>query len=389
MEAVPTQPEAAEEGELSVAPLELFFDLVFVFAITQVAGLLREDHTLEGFFHGALVFTMVYWGWSLFTWAINSTGTRRLVVRVLLLAAMATILLMAVVLPEAFGEDGGYFAAAYFAYRMIGTAMLYVTASASQRKAFGTFVPTATVGAAVALAGGFAAEGIRPWIWLASLVIDLVATRAAERADWNMQPGHFAERYGLLVIVALGETVIAIGIGLSGAKIDLSLGVTLVVAFTAVAALWWSYFDWVSSRVEAHFRSLTGIPQGQFARDAYTLLHLPLIAGIVLFSVALEELVEHPDQSLGSYGRWVMAAGIALVLFASVAAYYQVAKQIPVERFVAAGLAVVIALVGSEFAGRTLLIQVTVVLVGALLIETLRWRKAYPGQYAQLRGRAE
>ena len=96
--------------------------------------------------------------------------------------------------------------------------------------------------------GGFAGEEIRPWIWLASLVIDFVATRAAERADWHIQAGHFAERYGLLVIVALGETVIAIGVGLSGAEVSLALGVTLVAGFTAVAALWWSYFDWVSSR---------------------------------------------------------------------------------------------------------------------------------------------
>jgi low temperature requirement protein LtrA len=102
----------------------------------------------------------------------------------------------------------------------------------------------------------------------------------------------------LLVIVALGETEVAIGVGLSEADVSLSLGVTLVAAFTAVAALWWSYFDWVSSGVEAHLRSLEGIPCGMFARDAYTYFHLPLISGIVLFSVALEEITVHPEDAL-------------------------------------------------------------------------------------------
>ncbi len=379
-----TLPEAEPEGELTVAPLELFFDLVFVFAITQVASLLRADHTLAGFGRGALILTMVYWGWSLFTWALNATGTRRLFVRLGLLAAMTTILLMAVVIPSAFGDDGAYFAAAYFVYRMIGTAVYYLAADPDQRLSLNTFFPSATIAAVVALAGGFADESVRPWIWLLSLAIDFGATKAAERADWGLSPGHFAERYGLLVIVALGETVIAIGVGLGGAEVGLSLGVTLVAAFVAAAALWWSYFDWVSSGVEAHLRSLEGIARGTFARDAYTLLHLPLIAGIVLFSVALEEITAHPGEPLGAYGRWVMAAGIVLVLFAFIAAAYRVARRFPIERFVAAALVTVIALLGGELAARTLLLQISAVLVATLFIETIRWKQAHPERYARL-----
>jgi len=378
-------PKAETEGELTVAPLELFFDLVFVFAITQVAGLLGTDHTLAGFGRGALILGMVYWGWSLFTWALNATGTSRLFVRLGLLGAMATILLMAVVIPEAFGDEGVYFATAYFAYRMIGTVVYFLAAEPEQRVALSTFFPSATLASVIALVGGFAGEGIRPWIWLVSLVIDFGATKAAERADWHIRPGHFAERYGLLVIVALGETVIAIGVGLAGAEVNASLGVTLVAAFAAVAALWWSYFDWVASGVEAHLRSLEGISRGKFARDAYTLLHLPLIAGIVLFSVALEEITAHPSEHLAAYGRWVLAAGIVLVLFAFAAATaLRVAKRLPVERVVAAALVILIALEGSTLAARTLIILVAVVLVGALLVETVRWKKANPEKYARL-----
>jgi len=140
-----TPTEAATQGELTVSPLELFFDLVFVFAITQVASLLREDHTLTGFGRGALILAMVYWGWSLYTWALNSTGTRRLFVRLGLLAAMATVLLMAVVIPEAFSTRGAYFAAAYFGYRIIGTVVYYLAADADQRVSLSSFFPTATV----------------------------------------------------------------------------------------------------------------------------------------------------------------------------------------------------------------------------------------------------
>ncbi len=380
-----TPPESVGEDELTVSPLELFFDLVFVFAITQVASLLRADHTLAGFGRGALILAMVYWGWSLFTWALNGTGTGRLLVRVGLLVAMATILLMAVVIPDAFGSRGGYFAAAYFLYRIIGTGVYYLAADSTQRAALSSFFPVATVGALVALVGGFAGEGIRPWIWLGSLVIDLVATRAAERADWHIQAGHFAERYGLLVIVALGETVIAIGVGLSGAEVSLALGVTLVAGFTAVAALWWSYFDWVSVRVEAHLRSLVGIPQGAFARDAYTFVHLPLISGIVLFSVALEEIAAHPGEPLEAYGRWVLAVGIGFVLFAFLVAAYRVARRLPIERLVAAALIALTALLGGGLAARTLLIVVALILVVALFVETVRWKQANPEEYARLR----
>jgi low temperature requirement protein LtrA len=327
---------------------------------------------------------MVYWGWSLYTWALNATGTNRLLVRLGLLAAMATILLMAVVIPGAFGDEGKYFAMAYFAYRMIGTAVYYVAGTPEQRVTMFTFFPLATTAALVALAGGFVGQGPRPWVWVVSLAIDFAATRAAERVDWHMNPGHFAERYGLLVIVALGETVIAIGLGLTGAEINRPLGVTLVAAFVAVAALWWSYFDWVAAKVEARFRSLQGIPQGAFARDTYTMLHLPVIAGIVLFSVALEEIAAHPSDSLTSYGRWVMAAGVVLVLFAFVVAAYRIARQVPVERFVAAALVVGIALLGGGLAAQTVIVLVSGVLVGALLIETVRWKKTNPEDYARL-----
>lgn len=380
----PAVHEEVAADELTVSPLELFFDLVFVFAITQVASLLRADHTLAGFGRGALILAMVYWGWSLFTWALNGTGTRRLFVRVGLLVAMATILLMAVVIPDAFASRGEYFAAAYFAYRMIGTAVYYLAADSAQREALTSFFPVATLAALVALVGGFAGEEIRPWIWLVSLVIDFVATRAAERADWHIQAGHFAERYGLLVIVALGETVIAIGVGLSGAEVSLALGVTLVAGFTAVAALWWSYFDWVSSGVEAHLRSLQGIAQGAFARDAYTLVHLPLISGIVLFSVALEEIAAHPDDHLEAYGRWVLTAGIGFVLFAFMAAAYRVARRLPIERLAAAAAIALVALLGGGLAARSLLVIVALILVVALFVETVRWKQANPEKYARL-----
>ena len=376
--------ESVDADELSVHPLELFFDLVFVFAITQVAFLLREDNTAAGFARGALILTMVYWGWSLFTWGINATGTRRVFVRVGLLTAMGTILLMAIVIPTAFGDHGAYFAGAYFVYRMIGTGLYYLAAEPDQRVSLNTFFPAASFAALVALAGGFTGEAIRPWIWLVSLLIDLAATKAAERADWHVRPGHFAERYGLLVIVALGETVIAIGVGLGGLEVNLALGWTLVAAFTAVAALWWSYFDWVSVRVEDHLRRLQGIPRGAFARDAYTLLHLPLIAGIVLFSVALEEITHHPSEELDAYGRWVLAVGIVLVLFAFVLAAYRVAKRVPTERLVAAILVALVAVFGGSLAARTLIILTSAILVGALMIETSRFKRADPEGYAEL-----
>ena len=344
-----------ESEELRVSPLELFFDLVFVFAITQIVSLIEHDLSWAGVAKGALVLAMIYWGWSLFTWTLNAIGTDRLDVRIGLLAAMAMSLLMARVIPDAYGDGGPYFVGAYLVFRMIANVVSFRSADPERRTVLWRFVPLTVVAGLVALAGGFVDDPARTWIWLASLVIDLVAARAAEQGDWHIRAGHFAERYGLLVIIALGELIVAIGVGLGESRVDLNLGVTLVVAVLATALLWWSYFDWVADRVEDHLGSLSGFAQGAFARDAYTILHYPLVAGIVLFSVAVAEITAHPSEPLPALPRTLLALGFALVLLSFVASAYRATRHIPFARLSAALVVGLVSVFGRSLGGLALL----------------------------------
>ena len=362
-----------EPDELSVSPLELFFDLVFVFAITQIVALIEHDLTPAGVAKGALVLAMIYWGWSLFTWTLNAMGTDRMDVRIGLLVAMAMSLLMARVIPDAFGDGGPYFVGAYFVFRLVANVLSYRSASPERRQVVSRFVPVTLLASAVAVAGGFVADPARTWIWLASLLIDLVAARAAEQGDWQIKAGHFAERYGLLVIIALGESIVAIGAGISSSRVGLTLGVTLIVATVATALLWWSYFDWVAERVESYLRSLSGIASGSFARDAYTILHYPLVAGIVLFAVVVAEITAHPTEQLPALSRTLLALGFALVLLSFVASAYRAVRRIPYARL---GAAVAVGLVSvlARSSGGLVLLSLDSAIIFVMLVYESRVR---------------
>ena len=362
-----------EPDELSVSPLELFFDLVFVFAITQIVALIEHDLNPAGVAKGALVLAMIYWGWSLFTWTLNAMGTDRMDVRIGLLVAMAMSLLMARVIPDAFGDGGPYFVGAYFVFRLVANVLSYRSASPERRQVVSRFVPVTLLASAVAVAGGFVADPARTWIWLASLLIDLLAARAAGQGDWQIKAGHFAERYGLLVIIALGESIVAIGAGISSSRVGLTLGVTLIVATVATALLWWSYFDWVAERVESHLRSLSGIASGSFARDAYTILHYPLVAGIVLFAVVVAEITAHPTEQLPALSRTLLALGFALVLLSFVASAYRAVRRIPYARL---GAAVAVGLVSvlARSSGGLVLLSLDSAIIFVMLVYESRVR---------------
>ena len=203
-------------------------------------------------------------------------------------------------------------------------------------------------------------------IWIVALIVDFVSASAAGRETWDIDPGHFAERNGLFIIISLGESIVAIGIGASHSELSFELVTTLGLAFAAAAALWWSYFDRAARAAERHLKSLTGRERGRFARDAYSILHMPIVIGIVLFAVGAEEVVAHPHEPLESIFAFALAVGAGLVLLAVVAAAYRAIRRIPVERFVAAGLLVLLAIVGKEIRADYTMGLVVVIIVAAL-----------------------
>ena len=322
--------------DMRASTLELFFDLVFVFGITQVSVVFRSGRDLEAFGQGLMLLLMLTWTWVVFSWITNFTGTDRIAVRFSLIAAMGASLVMATGVAGAFGDDGLWFAVPLFLVRVFAQVGYWFGTPAEMNAALRTYLPLAFVAPAFVLAGGFVDDPTRTWLWLAAIAVDISSAVTAGRGEWDVAPAHFVERYGLFVIIALGESIVAIGLGVLSADQTPASMAALVVGFIGTAALWWAYFDHMPAKGERYMRGATPKERGRFARDAFSVLHFPIILGIVLFGVAVEHAVAHPREALPAFERFTMASGLALVLLGIVAAAYRAVRTIPVERLVAA-----------------------------------------------------
>ena len=362
----------------NASTLELFFDLVYVFAITQVVAVIHHDPTAAGLAKGAFLLALLWWTWSIYTWTTNWTGTEGTPTRLFLLAAMGGTLFMAMAVPDAFGEGSQWFGIAYFVVRVLASGFYWVASKPfpEQRAAFFTFFPLSFAAAALVLVGGFASG---PWLWIlwiASALLDLFSALSAGKGTWAIDAKHFAERMGLFIIIALGESVVGIGLTAAGVERDLVHTAAIAVAFIIVAGLWWSYFDKAAPYVEQHFVALHGKARGRFARDAYSLLHYPLVVGIVFFAVAGEVIVAHPDEVLEPAIRFALTVGVALVLLAIVATAFRAFRRITIERSAAAAIIIALGIVGGGLTALALASLVATVLVSALVWEHLHsWTK--------------
>lgn len=322
-------------ADQQVTFVELFFDLVFVFAITQVTKVLVEDLTWGGAGEALLVFWMIWWAWTQFTWALNPADTTHGAVRVVTLLATAAGFLMAVNVPGAFAETGVWFAATYALVRVLGLGIYLLVASGapSQLAAVRAFAVRSSLPIALALVGGFFDSPVRAWIWLAAVILDIVAAgRSTNNEGWDLRPGHFAERHGLFVIIALGESLIVAGQSvLSTESSALLLGVALG-AVTVTCLMWWLYFGWWQAGMEHQLTIATGSAQPRLARDAYSLLHFVLLAGVILVAAGIEEMVLHPEEPLPTVVRLTLALGIVLYLGGTDLAWWRATGHVLIAR---------------------------------------------------------
>ncbi len=364
--------EAEEERKTSY--IELFFDLVFVFAFTQVTALILEDTSPQGFLRSALVLAMVWWAWSAYTWMTNAIDVDNSVTRLIMFAAMAAGFFMALSVPDAFQDEAAWFAVAYFVARVLNS-MLYawgVRGDPGQLRAVARLTPWFVLAAVIALIGGFVDPDYRAWVWLASLAIDVVGTLMAARGDWRVSPSHFAERYALIVIIALGESIVAIGIGTSDLERDATYALSVVVAFAGVAALWWAYFDFTAVAAERSLRRASPAARGQLARDVFTFFHYPVVLGIILYAVAGKKTLEHPLDPLSDAGRWALGLGVAAFLCAFALMRFRVLRRIAWERLGAAAVALVVAVALDGTDAIVTLGVVILVLILSVAVETAR-----------------
>jgi low temperature requirement protein LtrA len=313
----------AELGhERRTTPVELLWDLVFVFAITQVTTLLSKDLSWAGFGRSMLVLALVWWAWSAFVWAANAQRADSPVLLAVLLAATACILIAGIALPHAFGGEATLFAGAYAAVRGLH---LLLYADASRRgnaswSAIGGFGVTVVVGMALLLAGSFASEGLRLALWGLAAAIDYagpgVLTRNRLRGLQRVAVAHFAERYGLFVIIALGESIVAVGLRTRTTQLDVRVIVAVTLCLLITVGLWWTYFDRFARMAEEQLRSAREPVLA--ASDAYSYLHLVIIAGIIVFAVGARLVVG--GRSLSDAGWLALCGGVALYVVGLVGA---------------------------------------------------------------------
>jgi len=309
-------------GEERVTPLELFFDLVFVLSFTQVTLKMAHDPGWQSLGEGLLILAAVWWAWCAYGWLTNSIDPDRSLNRVCIFAAMGGMLVVSLSIPDAFGDRGVLFGCAYFFVRAMQL-VLYVrnTPGAAEQgdlQAILKLAPGFLLGSALLIVAGLLGDGARVSVWILALLIDWTTPLLFGTEDFHLDPAHFAERHGLIVMIALGESILAIG---AAAGITLSAGQVFAAIFgiVAVAALWWAYFDVVAIVAERRLSEAPPGEQAPLARDAYSYLHFPLIAGIVLLALGLKETLAATGESLDTVPALALCGGPAIYLLGQIA----------------------------------------------------------------------
>ena len=376
-DAVLFSEETLEEEERKTSYLELFFDLVFVFAFTQVALLILEDTSAAGFARSALVLALIWWAWSAYTWMTNAIDIESLVSRFIVLAAMAAAFFMALAVPDAYQDEGVWFALAYFIVRVLHIALFGwgVREDPGQRRALLLLAPWFLGAALVVLAGGFVDGDARAYVWLAALVLDVVGTLVPAQAGFRVSAAHFAERFALIVIIALGESIVAIGVATARPERDWAYAAGVTIAFAGAAALWWSYFDFTAIAAERSLKRAPPESRAPLARDVFTFFHYPIVLGIIFYAVAAKKALADPLDPLSDAGRWALGLGIAVYLLGFVLARYRALRRIAWERIVAGAAALVAAVLLDGADAIVTLAAVIAILVAAIAAETARLRE--------------
>lgn len=323
-----------------MTPLELFFDLVFVLALTQCTTLMAHTPTVEGLAKGLLVLGVLWWSWVGYAWLTSVLDPEIGSVRLAMLAAMAALLVAALAVKGAFGASALLFVGAYAVVRAAHI-LLFMLASREdpqlRRSVVGLAVSTA-IGVGLLVAAAFAADGLRLGLWALALALDMAGPYLFGAEGWRLVPAHFAERHGLIVIIALGESVVALGVG-ARARIGAGEVAAAVLGIVVAGALWWLYFDVVALVAERRLTNAApGRERNEIARDSFSYLHFPMVAGIALVAVGLKKTLGHVDRPLDAIAAAAMLGGAASYLLAHVAFRLRNVHRLSVQRLLCSGL---------------------------------------------------
>jgi low temperature requirement protein LtrA len=370
--------EAPVEREKRVTALELFFDLVFVFAITQVTGFLYRDPSWLRLLEAFAILMVLWFAWTGYAWLGNTARTDDGHMRMVLLAAMVPLLVASVAVPHAFGKDALVFGVAYFFVRALHIVAYSVVAHgnpvlrAAVFRLARTILPAASV---LVLAGLLPGTG-RAICWVAALLIDYGGLLMSSTEGWRVEPAHFAERHGLIIIIALGESIVALGLGAAslGVHTDVVVGVALGLA--VAACLWWAYFDVVAAVAERKLREAGPDARARIARDSYSYLHLPMVAGIVIFAFGVKTTLAHSHAHLQEVQAVALCGGVALYFLALSAFKRRNVGSFNNPRLVATAALLVLIAVATRLPALVSLALVSVIACALITYEVVRYAEA-------------
>ena len=366
------------EGEERVTPLELFFDLVFVFALTQVTGFLAANESPEGLLRGALLFAALWWAWEAYAWLTNTLDPEEGAVRLAVFATTGAMLIVALATPSAFGEEALVFGVAYFVVRVLHLVLFAIAGrdDPDLRSAVLRFAPGAVLGPSLLVIAAFFDGPVELALWAAALTVDYGSALVGRGRGWRLSPAHFVERHGLIIIIALGESIVAIGVGAEGLSLDAANISAALLGMVVAAALWWAYFDWAIFVSQARITDATGAERANLARDLFSYLHMPMVFGIVLFALGMKVTLAHVDEPLGIIPAIGLCGGLALYMAAHVAVRLRTSGEWGHGRPTATVVLVALIPIATVVPALVALALAAAVCVALIAYEALRYRGA-------------
>jgi low temperature requirement protein LtrA len=367
---------AVPRSEERVLPLELFFDLVFVLALTQCTALMAKHASWGDLGKGLLVLGLMWWSWVAYAWLTSVINPEEGAIRFAMFGAMAAMLVVALCVPEAFGDSAVLFAVAYTGVRFGQIALMLIASREDPglRASTNALAVGTSLGCSLLIVGAlFEDDTLQAAIWAVALALDMLEPYLFRSEGWKLQPSHFAERHGLIIIIALGESIVAIGVG-AGHDVDAGVVAAAVLGIAVAGALWWLYFDVVALVAERRLANAkVGREQNEIARDSFSYLHFPMVAGVVLVALGMKKTLGHVDEPLKTVPAVATLGGTAVYLLGHVAFRWRNVHRFSSARLITAALLVALIPLATEIDALLTIALVAIVLAALIAYETTRF----------------
>ena len=344
----------AEIVERHANNLELFLDLVFVFAITQVASFISHNPGGVGVAKGALLAFLVWWQWSQFTWAGSAIDLQQVAAtRVLVLCLMPVTLLMTIAIPEAFHHDAVWFGGAYLGVQLVvlGITGSQALRSAVTRPGFIRYASIVSIAPVLVFVGALLHDDWRIVAWIAAAALNILGALRATTGEWTINSVHFAERHSLFIIISLGEVLVAGGASATDVGLNRGTALAILVSVGLACVLWWTYFAFIPDVVERALREATPAQRGVLARDLFSFGHFPLAFGLVLYAVVVKHIVPHPYGHLSNDDRWLLAAAVAAFVGGLLLLRLRISGKVAWPRLLVVAAVAALCLLGGRLSG--------------------------------------